>query len=77
VTERPEAIVPIASCAGSLEGEMWLEALRREGIPAMLRSRALGALPSDHVYICVLENDVADALALLEQLGLRPEDRLP
>ncbi len=76
MSKESEPIVAIASCRGVMEGEMWVEALRRDGIPAMLRSRALGALPSDQVYICVLENDAADALSLLDQLGLPPEDRL-
>ncbi len=71
-----EPIVPIASCNGTLEGEMYVEALRRDGIPAFLRSRAGGALPTDITYLYVLENDVSDALALLETMGLRKEDRL-
>ncbi len=57
---------------------MWAEALRRDGIPAVIRSRATGALPSDaggH-YIMVLESDADQALAVLEEIGLEPGDRL-
>ena len=71
-------IVKIASSPSRLEGEMWAEALRRRGIPCVLKSHAYGAIPSglEGALLFVLESQADEALEVLEIVGLRPEDRL-
>lgn len=73
-----DPIVAIAWCSGTIEGEMWVEALRRRGIPAILKSPSLGALPAvtSGAKLYVLESQAETALEYLAGLGLADADRL-